>query len=116
MAKTRESGSATIYSPKWRKFRLMILRRDGFECAYCSADATAVDHRVSRVQGGDIYDPDNCQAICKSCNSAKGSRSEGLFLAQRVTPLVFASVNFRKETTSTKPDSPFSATLEIETK
>lgn len=75
MKAKRESGSNTIYSPKWRKFRLMILRRDGFECRYCSADATAVDHIVSRVQGGDIYDPNNCQAICKACNSAKGSSS-----------------------------------------
>ena len=60
-----------IGSGKWKKLRITILDRDGWQCALCNRPAHTVDHIVPRVKGGDMWSPDNLQAMCKSCNSRK---------------------------------------------
>ena len=69
-------------SVKYKKQRLIVLARDGYVCAYCGQDATTVDHIVSLKAGGDPIALDNMVACCKRCNSSKGSRSQGFFLAR----------------------------------
>jgi 5-methylcytosine-specific restriction endonuclease McrA len=89
-------------SGKWKKLRIQILDRDGWQCALCNAPATSVDHIFPRVKGGSMWALDNLQSLCKSCNSRKGGR----FFSHKATPPVFLKPSLPK-TTSTVPDSPF---------
>jgi len=85
-----------IGSGKWKKLRITILDRDGWQCAICNRPAHTVDHIIPRVKGGDMWAPDNLQSMCKSCNSAKVV----VFLASRRPPPAFPS-NISPRTTST---------------
>ena len=74
-----------IGSGKWKKLRITILDRDGWLCAMCNRPAHTVDHIIPRVKGGDMWSPDNLQAMCKSCNSRK---KDSVFLKKTATPTV----------------------------
>ena len=76
-------------SRDYKRVRLQVLARDGYVCYYCGHDATTVDHVIPIAKGGDPISHDNMVAACRRCNSSKGSRSEGLFLQQQITPPVF---------------------------
>ena len=76
-------------SNKYKKQRLVVLARDGYVCTYCGQDATTVDHIVPIKAGGDPIALENMVACCSRCNSRKGSRSQGVFLARNSTPPVF---------------------------
>lgn len=75
----RRSSTERGYDWDWRNLRPLILQRDGGICkiqTHCrGAIATEVDHirPVSEYPEGRL-DPDNLQAACKTCNSAKGAR------------------------------------------
>lgn len=87
-------------SRDYKRVRLVVLARDGYTCAYCGQDANTVDHIVSIKAGGDPISLENMVACCKRCNSSKGSRSQGVFLASNSTPPAFQS-NISPITTST---------------
>ncbi len=87
-------------SNDYKKARLVVLSRDGYTCAYCGQDATTVDHIQSIKAGGDPVSLENMVACCKRCNSAKGSRSQAVFLASNSTPPAFPS-NISPRTTGT---------------
>ncbi len=87
-------------SNDYKKARLVVLARDGYTCAYCGQDATTVDHIQSIKAGGDPVSLENMVACCKRCNSAKGSRSQSVFLARNSTPPAFPS-NISPRTTGT---------------
>lgn len=74
---------------KYREQRLIVLRQAANTCHYCGEHATTVDHVVSIKAGGDPIGLHNLVACCVSCNSKKGSRSQGLFLQRTRTPPVF---------------------------
>jgi 5-methylcytosine-specific restriction endonuclease McrA len=94
-------------SRKWRSFRLTILARDNYTCGYCGGDATSVDHVMPIKENPDqAFNAENCISACKACNSAKGSRSQGVFLARRFTPPVFNG-NIYPMQSEPMPDSPF---------
>jgi 5-methylcytosine-specific restriction endonuclease McrA len=77
-------------SRKWRALRLRILSRDGHVCGYCGQPADTVDHILPvRKHPDQAMNPDNLISACKPCNSAKGSRSQGVFLARSFAPPVF---------------------------
>jgi 5-methylcytosine-specific restriction endonuclease McrA len=88
--------------------RLEVLQRDQWSCFYCMQPATTVDHVIPIIKGGDPIAFDNLVSCCASCNSKKGSRSEGVFLARTATPPVFSS-NISPMQSRTMPDSPFTA-------
>ena len=77
-----------VYGSAWRKFRKMILARDGFSCQYCGADATTVDHVNPVARGGAILDPDNCVAACVRCNSSKQDKPAHLFFSPVSTAML----------------------------
>ena len=78
-------------SRKWRALRLRILARDGHVCGYCGQDATTVDHILPiRKHPDQAMNPENLISACRECNSKKGSRSQGVFLARTFTPPVFS--------------------------
>ena len=94
-------------SRAWRALRKQILLRDGFTCHYCGQDADTVDHVHSIKRHPEMaMSPENLVSACKSCNSAKGSRSEGLFLQRRFTPSVFPN-NISPMRSVVAQDTPF---------
>ena len=88
--------------------RLEVLARDQWTCFYCQMPATTVDHVIPIIQGGDPIAYDNLVSCCSRCNSSKGSRSEGVFLARLSTPPVFIE-SISPMQSRTMPDSPFTA-------
>jgi 5-methylcytosine-specific restriction endonuclease McrA len=94
-------------SRQWRALRLRILARDGYTCGYCGQDATTVDHILPINKHPDqAMNPENLMSACGKCNSAKGSRSQGVFLARQFTPPVF-STYISPMQSETMQDSPF---------
>ena len=91
-----------IGSGKWKKIRITVLDRDGWQCAICNRPADTVDHIFPRIKGGDMWALDNLQSLCKSCNSRKGGR----FFSSKATPPVFMKPSL-PETVRTVPESPF---------
>jgi len=91
---------------KYKKARLLVLARDAYTCGYCGQDADTVDHVQSIKSGGDPVSLENMIACCRRCNSAKGSRSQGVFLARVSTPPAFQDSSL-PETQITRPLSPF---------
>jgi 5-methylcytosine-specific restriction endonuclease McrA len=91
-----------IGSGKWKKIRITVLDRDGWQCAICNRPADTVDHIFPRIKGGDMWALDNLQSLCKSCNSRKGGR----FFSSKATPPVFSEPSL-PETVRTVPESPF---------
>jgi len=79
-------------SRAYRRARLDVLARDQWTCAYCQQPATTVDHVIPIKAGGDPVNHENLVACCVSCNSKKGSRSEGSFLGITRTPPIFSSI------------------------
>lgn len=92
-------------SNKYKKQRVIVLARDGYTCVYCGQDATTVDHIVPIKAGGDPISLENMVACCARCNSSKGSRSQGVFLARVSTPPAFP-IYTSPMTTSTVPAGP----------
>jgi 5-methylcytosine-specific restriction endonuclease McrA len=92
-------------SAKWKRTRLVVLRRDGYLCAYCGNPANTVDHIVARVRGGSD-NMDNLVAACARCNSSKRDKRKPFFLSPSSTPPAFIDISL-PETQSTIPDSPF---------
>lgn len=94
-------------SRQWRALRLRILARDGHTCAYCGQPADTVDHLMPVKKHPDqAMNPENLISACRSCNSAKGSRSHGVFLARAFAPPVFSDYTSPMQS-ETMLDSPF---------
>ena len=52
----------------------VVLRRDGYRCAWCGGVATSADHVIARHNGG-TDDLGNLVASCLPCNQSKGTGS-----------------------------------------
>jgi len=72
--------TTTQYIPRpWYRWptglRTAILERDGYRCQLvlpvCTHLATTIDHIHPVSRGGAWFDPDNLQAACSPCNTAK---------------------------------------------
>jgi hypothetical protein len=100
-----KSGKSELLTSQWKAQRKRVLARDNYECVYCGAEATQVDHIIPRVDGGS-HDLDNLVAACAKCNGLKGSRSQASFLRMLSAPPVFSS---RISPMQSEPmlDSPF---------
>ena len=58
--------------PRWARVRRAVLDRDGWRCRSCGGPgALEVDHVVPLDRGGDPYDLDNLQALCRGCHICK---------------------------------------------
>lgn len=60
----------------YSRLRQRVLKRDGFRCRMCGAEATEVDHIRSVVMGGADTEA-NLWASCRSCNAHKAGHSSG---------------------------------------
>jgi 5-methylcytosine-specific restriction endonuclease McrA len=95
-------------SRAYKARRLEVLQRDQWTCFYCMQPATTVDHVIPIIAGGDPIAYDNLVSSCTACNSRKGSRSQGSFLAHTPTPSVFSDL-ISPMRSEVHQDSPFSA-------
>jgi uncharacterized protein YdaU (DUF1376 family) len=61
---------------EYRRFRDLVLERDGNACVYCGASdiPLQLDHIIPRSRGGSDV-PENLAACCKPCNTSKGART-----------------------------------------
>jgi len=95
---------------QWKRIRLSVLARDGWQCQYCGThlDKTnaQVDHIESRVSGGSVFDQSNLLAACKQCNQRKGAKP--LFFRSGSTPPVFID-NISPTRSIPAEDNPFTA-------
>ena len=99
---------------KYKAVRLQVLSRDNNTCFYCNAEADTVDHivPVSKSQdNSEAYNPNNLVAACRRCNSARGNRSQAVFLATSATPPVFLS-SFSPKVTETVHIGPMTRGLQ----
>ena len=69
----RTASSEATTSWKWRQRRKQALQRDNYECVVpgCERDAHAVDKIIPRHLGGDPFDLDNLQSLCREHHNAK---------------------------------------------
>ena len=92
---------------KWRALRKSILARDSYTCGYCGQPADTVDHVLPvRKHPDQAMNPENLISACRACNSKKGSRSQGVFLARAFAPPVFPDYVSPMQS-ETMLDSPF---------
>lgn len=61
---------------EYRKFRDLVLGRDGHTCVYCGVTGVPLqlDHVIPRSRGG-ADTPDNLVACCRPCNTSKGAKT-----------------------------------------
>ena len=60
---------------RWDAVRRAVFERDGWRCVECGrAGLLEVDHVVPLKRGGDPWDPDNLQALCRRCHIEKTRR------------------------------------------
>ena len=59
---------------RWRRLRRAALDRDGWRCQSCGrAGRLEADHVVPLERGGEPWDPENLQTLCRTCHIAKTS-------------------------------------------
>lgn len=77
----RTASSKVTGTRAWRKLRLEVLQRDGYECQQrgpnCIGYASEVDHDANIAAGGPELDPANARAICSPCHGEK-TRTESI--------------------------------------
>ena len=54
---------------RWARFRSKILKRDEFRCQRCgAAGKLEIHHRKPMHEGGETFDADNCETLCRECH------------------------------------------------
>ena len=77
-----QSGSkrrfAWIYSStRWKALRSKVFRERGEQCEVCfSIGEVQLHHRVPVSLGGEIWNPDNLEIVCRSCHLEKHRKIE----------------------------------------
>ena len=56
---------------RWRRLRMSVLKAAGWRCASCGEYGNEVDHVRPIQHGGDPWDRDNLQCLCRGCHIAK---------------------------------------------
>ena len=62
---------------KWARVRLQVFERDGWRCCICGgAGGLECDHIIAQHRGGDPYQLNNLQTLCRACHIIEKSRGE----------------------------------------
>jgi 5-methylcytosine-specific restriction protein A len=71
-------SSRVTRGANWKRTRLRVLKRDGYECQIrgprCLVDASEVDKLVPLSLGGSDADDENLRAVCAPCHREKTAR------------------------------------------
>ena len=74
------AGDANMYrTPRWRKLRLEVLRRDAYTCVMCGASVRGkgqarVDHiRPVKIHPELAWDKTNLRTLCPTCDNRRHS-------------------------------------------
>ena len=64
---------------RWKRVRRAAIERDGYRCRHCgkAAGRFEVDHVIPLSKGGEPYDLENCQTLCRPCHFDKTTRDQG---------------------------------------
>ena len=69
---------ARLWTGAYRHLAKWVLERDRHLCQirgpHCTTYATCVDHIQPRADGGDVHDPSNLRAACRTCNGWLSAR------------------------------------------
>ena len=69
---------------RWSAVRRAVFERDGWRCVMCGkAGRLECDHVRPLDKGGNPWDPDNLQSLCRSCHVAKTARENRRQLSPR---------------------------------
>lgn len=79
----RPAPSRRGYGRDWQRCRLLKITDDPW-CELClrrglDVAAEEVDHIKPIAAGGELFDRDNLQSLCKSCHSHKTATNDGGF-------------------------------------
>jgi 5-methylcytosine-specific restriction enzyme A len=71
-------GDHRYGTPRWKRLRAQVRRRDQYRCQECGADVSAkgaafVDHIQEVEDGGAFWDPANLQTLCKPHHDSKSA-------------------------------------------
>lgn len=75
-------SDAATSNPAWRRLRLKILKRDGYQCqirypSICTGRATTVDKVIPAArEPGRALDSTNLRGACRPCNEHKGRTTD----------------------------------------
>ena len=58
--------------------RQLVLRRDNWTCRKCGHWGNECDHVIPLAAGGEPYDLDNIQVLCRRCHWDKTGAENGL--------------------------------------
>lgn len=62
---------------RWKRTSTRLRRQQPF-CSECGTqDDLTVDHVIPLADGGDPYDENNLDVLCRPCNSRKGASTRG---------------------------------------
>ena len=74
-------------SKRYRVVAKQVIAASGFICFYCGGVADTADHILPVSKHPELaLDIMNMVACCRSCNSKKGSKPQGVFLHRQPTP------------------------------
>ena len=79
--KQRGTAAQRGYDARWRRYKKRYITEHPLCINYeeCHNVATVVDHIISVNQGGDFWDPNNHQPMCKPCHDRKTAKEDGGF-------------------------------------
>lgn len=93
LAATHPASPEFLWTPEWRRLRLVVLKKRGRRCECCGATPTDgktvinVDHIKPRRKYPDLaLVEDNLQVLCDVCNHGKGNWDETDWRAAEVKP------------------------------
>lgn len=72
-------GTSRTSTPRWRALRREVLLRDLHVCQICKryTGQPEVDHIIPLFRGGDEWDIDNLQCVCRPCHEEKTRKELG---------------------------------------
>ena len=60
---------------RWRRLRMQVFHDAGWRCEKCGKPgALECDHVIPVAKGGEKWDRDNLQTLCRSCHMAKTAK------------------------------------------
>ena len=74
----------SLHRDSWQHVRRAVFERDGYRCRACGLPGRLeCDHVQPLRRGGDPWDMDNLQSLCRACHIEKTRRENSRVLGPR---------------------------------